>query len=264
MEKIVDTKKSVEGVILILSCQKHLETRIKKFKLEKMNYDGWEVVYVIGDFFLDKEYEFRDKNFLYIKCEDSYIHLLKKLILSIKFVNEIFTIKQGILRCGDDLIFNKANLLNFLKSKKYDYYGRSGNNRNYYPKNINDLKKTAYDRFVLSYYSNHKEDFKNPQHNLQHMSVEKLKKYMIRPCLYGACGVIFYLSNKTCKILIDHMENIDYNIFHLDEFTNSYPYIIEDVGVAFIMYINKINFTNLYDFVGNHKQAICMHTNEFK
>jgi hypothetical protein len=50
---------------------------------------------------------------MYIKCEDSYLHLFKKLVLSLKYLKECFNIKEGILRCGDDLIFNENNLVNF-------------------------------------------------------------------------------------------------------------------------------------------------------
>ena len=120
------SKKEVEGIILILSCQKHLKTRIKKFKLNKTNYDGWEVIYVIGDFFLNKEYELRDNNFLYVKCEDSYIHLLKKLVLALKYVYQIYDIKEGVLRSGDDLYFNEPKLLKFVDTKNKDDF--IGNN----------------------------------------------------------------------------------------------------------------------------------------
>ena len=56
------------------------------------------------------------------------------------------------------------------------------------------------------------------------------------------------------------MENINYNIFHLDKFTNSYPYIIEDVGITFIMYYNKIQFINNPNFFDT-KNSIVKHTN---
>ena len=59
------------------------------------------------------------------------------------------------------------------------------------------------------------------------------------------------------------MENIDYNIFHLDTFTNSYPYTIEDVGVSYIMYFNKIKFTDRWCFMGSGI-SIATHTNEVK
>ena len=38
------------------------------------------------------------------------------------------------------------------------------------------------------------------------------------------------------------MDNINYNIFHYDEYTCSYPYIIEDCGIGFILLLNKISF----------------------
>jgi hypothetical protein len=98
----------VEGIILILSCDKHRNTRLKQFGPKQKTYNGWKVITIIGDLFMDKAYEVRD-NILCIKCEDSYLHLLKKLALSIKYLNELYIIKQGILRCGDDLILMKKN-----------------------------------------------------------------------------------------------------------------------------------------------------------
>ena len=62
-----------------------------------------------------------DDNIMTIKCEDSYIHLLKKFILAIKYLNEIYIIEQGVLRCGDDLVFNEKNLVSFLNSNKSDF-----------------------------------------------------------------------------------------------------------------------------------------------
>ena len=122
---------AVNGIILILSCQKHLDTRIKHFKLPKNDYGGWKVIYVIGDLFLDCDYKFvsssgssagaheaHEADFLIIKCEDSYIHLLKKLGLALKYLYETFDIKEGVLRANDDLIFNESMLRAFLDSPK--------------------------------------------------------------------------------------------------------------------------------------------------
>jgi hypothetical protein len=100
--------KKVSGIILVLSCQKHIHTRLKEINLKK-RYNNWIVIYVIADLFMDKLYKL-DDNILWIKCEDSYIHLLKKLMLSIKYLYEIFEIEEGILRCGDDLIFDESKL----------------------------------------------------------------------------------------------------------------------------------------------------------
>ncbi len=272
-------KKEVSGIILILSCQKHKETRLKEINLKNTSYSNWEVVHVIGDFFLDQNYKYENnqttygKNYLYIRCEDSYLHLLKKLVLSIKAVYEIFDIKEGILRCGDDLYFNEQNLITFLNSKKYDYYGQSSFSRSYKCVNKNILKKLKMDYFMTRYYNSHPEDFLNPQHNLKNVNISL---YAVRPDLYGAAGVLFYLSNKACAILVNHMEKINFNILHHDRFTNSYPYVIEDCGVSFIMYMNDIEFidTQVFIYKGNLYQiniddffksnTIVMHTNRYK
>ena len=259
------SKKDVDGIILILSCQKHKNTRLKEFSLSKTNYNNWEVIYVIGDLFLKENY-ILDGNMLYIKCEDSYLHLLKKLALAIKSVKCIFNIKEGILRCGDDLVFNEQNLLKFLheKTKKYDYYGQAYNGKDY-KCSVNtkkDVRKIKRDFFMVDYYKSHKEDFLNPQHNLKNVNISL---YSIRPDIYGAAGVIYYISNKACETLIRHMESINYNILHYDRFTKSYPYTIEDCAVSFIMYINGIDFIHSWCFSNtSHKDTIARHTNKFK
>lgn len=253
-------REEVNGIILIISCQKHLNTRLKEFKLKHNNYNNWKVIYVIGDLFLNNNYEIRDSNYLYIKCEDSYIHLLKKLTLSIKYLNELYIIKEGILRCGDDLIFNEDNLLLFLNSKKYDFYGKAYCGENYCNKDINVLKKNKIDPLMYHYYRKHPEDFQNPYHNLQNINITK---YLLRPEVWGPAGIIYYLSNEACNILINHMEVINYNIFHFNTFTQSYPYTIEDVAVTFIMYYHQIPFINNDDFFDT-PNSICCHTNKYK
>ena len=59
------------------------------------------------------------------------------------------------------------------------------------------------------------------------------------------------------------MKKINYNIFFFDEFSKSYPYTIEDVGVSFIMKFNDIAYTN-NEKMFDSKNAIVKHTNEFK
>jgi hypothetical protein len=275
----MSTKKEVNGVILILSCQKHKDTRLKEINLKNTSYANWEVVHVIGDFFLDANYKYENnqttygKNYLYLRCEDSYLHLLKKLVLSIKALYEIFDIKEGVLRCGDDLYFNEKNLIKFLNSRKYDYYGQSKLSQSYKCVNKNVLRKRGIDLFMTKYYEKHPQDFLNPHHNLKGIDVSM---YSIRPKIHGAVGVFFFLSNKACNIIVKHMEKINFNILHHDRFTNSYPYIIEDCSVAFIMYMNDIMFIDNQAFIykGNEYQinideflksnTIVMHTNKYK
>jgi hypothetical protein len=259
-----DGKKNVNGIIMILSCQKHKNTRLKEFSLSKTSYNNWEVIYVIGDLFLKENYVLNG-NFLYVRCEDSYLHLLKKLILAMKSVKELFHIKEGILRCGDDLIFNEENLVKFTNAVKYDYYGQSPIGVGFKCVNKNILRRLRMDDFMMLYYRDHQEDFKNPQHGLTNMNLQLLSKYTMRPHIYGAAGVIFYLSNKACDIAIRHMEKIKFNILEYDSFTRSYPYTIEDCGISFIMYYNDIEYVNgNFFFDTNHIDNIAKHTNKYK
>ena len=263
MKEDVIMKDEVEGIILVLSCQKHLDTRLKEFSLPKTEYCSWKVIYVIGDFLMEKTYELRGEhnNILYLKCEDSYLHLLKKLVLSFKVLNELFIIKQGVLRCGDDLIFNEKKLIDFLnKDNKFDFWGQGYFNRDLQIKDKSTLKKTKNNTFMLKYYTKHREDKNNPHHNLKGID---LTKYTKQPDLFGPSGVIYYISIKCCQIAIHHLENIQFNILHLDEFTNSYPYLIEDVGMAFIMYMNDIKFKH-NDIFFDKPNSICNHTNKYK
>jgi hypothetical protein len=259
------SKETIEGIILVLSCQKHIDTRLKEFKLPQSQYSNWKVIYVIGDFFLENPYVLND-NYLYVKCEDSYIHLLKKLVLSIMYLYEIYEIKQGILRCGDDLIFNEANLTRFLeKSSKPDYYGTSPSGRSMINPNIEDLKQTRVDEWMVKYYLRNVGDFENPQHNLKGVDIAKYVKRPIIPI--AAVGTLFYLSNRSCQILVDHMRNINFDIFHFDTFSQSYPYTIEDCAVGFILYFNKIDLIHDIDVVSGSSRdihrVIAIHTNKY-
>jgi hypothetical protein len=170
------------------------------------------------------------------------------------------------LRCGDDLVFNENMLRTFLDSNKDDFMGRSPSGRGLPAKNITPelLKTIRDDMFMVDYYLTHQEDFTNPQHNLRNVDISK---YIKRPEIaIGPSGILYYISNKCCKILIDHLENIKYNIFHFDEFSQSYPYIIEDCGVAYILYFNRIGFVHdekMYT-VDPTKNAIGYHTNMYK
>jgi hypothetical protein len=273
---------AVNGIILVLSCQKHLHTRLKHFRLPKDEYVGWKVIYVIGDLFLDCDYKL-EGDMMTIKCEDSYIHLLKKLVLSLKYLYQNFDIKGGVLRCGDDLIFNEVQLETFLLSSKthmlessnhttdnteeIHFIGKSPSGRSLLSHEISDadIKSCTNDNFMVDYYMCHQEDFDNPQHNLKGVDISK---YIKRPHIpVGACGIIFYISNKSCKILINHLDNINYNIFHYDEYTDSYPYTIEDCAVSFILYSNNIGFEHriyMYDEYynnPNNENVIAVHTN---
>ena len=258
----------VDGIILVISCQKHLNTRLKEINL-KENYGNWKVINVIGDLFLDCDYKL-EGNLMTIKCEDSYLHLLKKEALSYKYLYEMFDIKEGILKCNDDLLFNENNLENFLKSPKkhnindneyidIDFMGRSV---------VAPGTTTSH---LIEYYQNHPEDFDNPQHNLKGVDIAKFSKFTQKDPKYIA-GPIAYFSNKSCKILINHISNINYNVHHYDKKTDSYPYAIEDIITAYILQENNIKLLHSDYFYNDlwiqcdedKNKMIAFHTNKYR
>jgi len=105
------TKECVDGIILVTSCQKYRDTRLKELKL-KETYGNWKVICVVGDLFLDSVYKM-DGNLMTIKCEDSYIYNLKKFVLALEYLYEMFEIRDGVLRSNDDLEFNEKLLVDF-------------------------------------------------------------------------------------------------------------------------------------------------------
>ncbi len=260
-------RSKINGIIMVLTCQKYLHTRLVKCRLQKDEYevsDGrkWKVIYVVGDLFLGEEHWKLTGNMLTVKCEDSYIHLLKKCALAMKALYEIFDITEGILRAGDDLFYNQDKLELFLSMpNKPDYYGQSPTGRSFHSNDINFLTDTVNDPFMYNYYLTHQSDFDDPQHNLKGVDISK---FMKRPRIdIGAAGVLYYLSNVACSIVIFQMEAIEYDVFAYDTFTKSYPYTIEDCAVSFILYLNCVPFVHCSNMYRNsvNSECIAYHTN---
>ena len=245
---------SVEGIILIISCQRHQHTRLPKYGLQEKEFEGWKIYKVIGNLTIGIPYKL-EENLITINCEDSYFHLMKKTVLAIKILNEMYDIKQGILKLGDDLLINKENLSKFLKIQKTDYMGKPNISFN---RNINNLGSMT-DNFMMAYYKTHLDDFKNPMHGLKNVNV---RMYRQRPDISYIVGVAIYLSKKACNILVDHMKKRNFNILHKER--KGYPYVVEDVGIGYILLINKIKPTlfTLYDEKNTSPNAIGFHTNE--
>jgi len=254
-------KEVIPGVILVYSCHKHLHTRVEEYKLSKKTYNGWKVFVIIGDPFLETEYEIiDDTNIIKIKCEDSYIHLCKKVILGIKIILDIYTLTEGILRIGDDVIINELNLESFLNlDTKQDYIGnRVDTNRD-----IGIVK--VKDDFMSNYYKCNQGDLENPLNGIQY-NLEQLLLFNERPNCYYVSGVVVYYSINSCNILIEHMKSIHWNVFEYS-LEYGYPYIIEDVGIGFILNINGIypTFYDMYvDYDPLDTNAIGCHTNKYK
>lgn len=255
---------NVNGIILIVCCQKYKDIR-QKYKLPKNTYSNWEVVYLFGNENQEQEYKY-ENNTLTIKCEDSYLFLMKKLILGMKYLYNIFNIKDGILRCGDDLIFKDNLLIDFLNSNKDDYMGKNFIKKSIISNEIN-LNNTIHNTFMINYYERNQNEKiiinKQIKTYNDNLNISKLNT-VINISDFIALGHIYYVSNKSVNLLINNFDSI----FKTEN--NSYPYILEDLGVGYILFKNNINLTLKQDLWYNpHYQNfdspgeyICFHTNE--
>ncbi len=100
----------VDGIILVLSCRKFAKIRLPELVIPPTTY---KTVVVVGDQSIDSAYVLgRSRKtgwyHLTLNCEDTYIHLFKKLVLAIDAIFENFTIREGggILRICDDVVFD--------------------------------------------------------------------------------------------------------------------------------------------------------------
>jgi len=269
----------LDGVILVISCYKYLVPRVinNPYRLKGDSIAGWKIIYVVGDNTLNTDYcigyERRIKsNLLILKCQDDYIHLFKKVVFAQQFVSKMYIIKKGIIKCDDDILFNKKLLYKYLSSpldidfsaKRYDdkCFKTPG------PECCSELKR---DSTIPQYFR------KNAQHwnNLPKESKAKIDKYMYRgyinfpksPEGYGGSGGVYFLSTKASKIIIEYFAKCNYDLFFEEE-NGAFPFIAEDVGTAFILCKNKIPFTlnnNLYSHIAwkvneNMDLAMAFHT----
>ena len=258
---------NVDGIILMICCFKYKELR-NKFRLKKDTYLNWRVIYLFGDPTINDDYIF-ENNTLTIKCEDSYLFLSKKINLGIKYVNQIFNIKEGIIKCDDDLIINEKKLIEFLNEKKNDYVGKNFLKRSIInPINIklNEKNRTE---FIKNYYKRHNDENVNSILQEKNLSINDLV-YIPNISNFVALGHIYYISNKSIQLIQEQFEKINYDILTLDKKCNYFPYICEDISTGLILFRNNINLTHKQDLWYNpHYQNfdkpgeyLCFHTNE--
>lgn len=260
-------KEKLKGAILIISCHKHKETRLKKYILEKTDYRGYKVFYVIGNPNIKSMYEIVNGNCITLRCEDSYLHILKKVIMSIDVITTIYDIEEGILRCGDDLIFNEPNLCHFLESPKLnDYMGNMdgyGSGNKLIP--FENISKRT-DMFMVNYFKNHPEDILNPLNGIGVYTNIMDNLNIVPNCRY-VDGVVVWLSIKSCSALIKELSIPAWDTCMYND-NYGFPYIIEDIGIGFILAKNNIYPVGRTFYINNGiitpGETIAVHTNEFK
>lgn len=248
----------VKGIILVITCKKYLPTRYRNFKIDEAAVEslGWKILYVIGDYSMKhkklqreqhvfcEEYDATTgRHILKIECEDTYFHLFKKLALAMKIVDSLYEIEEGLLRLGDDVIINDTHLCEFLQMpNKADYMGCNKNKQNYFVDDLNILRNTVDDTFMMNYYKTRSSELQTPEFGS--IGGDGLAEYTRRPKIdVYAGGVVVYYSRRAYNAIIESATKINYDVLHYDGFTCSYPYVIEDVAVAFILYMNKIPLT---------------------
>lgn len=229
----MEHKKIVPGVILVLSCHKHVATRVPLMKLDKQ-FAGWPIVTVIGDPSISNDferYEGENSDTFVLKCEDSYSHICKKSALAMRLILQTYDITHGVLRCNDDLILNFDALGKFLNEVEGgdvpDYVG-------YDASAYKDFsKRTFFSSWVIDYHRQRLEDFTNPLLGLQGREVE-FGKYCEFPTVHFASGVLMYLSKNACTEIVRCNASIGFDVFtHVEGY--GYPYICEDVGIGYMM-----------------------------
>jgi len=116
-------------ILLIMNCKKYK----KKALFQKMTWlkklpDYLRFYHVIGDETMDENFKFDDENnILWIKVEDDYNSLPKKVIRAYKAVNETFNFNY-LFKTDDDQILVNDKFLHIVKaittnSKKIHYGG---------------------------------------------------------------------------------------------------------------------------------------------
>jgi len=118
-----------EYIMLIMNCKKY----VKKAKFQKMTWlpkipSYLQYYHVIGEPELDTRYKFDNENkILWVKVDDDYNSLPKKVIRAYEAINETFNFKY-LYKTDDDQILVNSKFLDVVKgitsnSKKIHYGG---------------------------------------------------------------------------------------------------------------------------------------------
>jgi hypothetical protein len=239
----------VPGILLFISCQKHSKPggRVDRHIPKEPYINGWKVHVVIGDLTIEKDYIVQGK-LITIKCEDSYVYLLKKVAMTFKVLLDLYDIQEGIFRINDSVKLNVPNLIKFLDGPKHDYMGR------YIRYSLGPVLKN--DHFMQIYYRSHPNELKDPMSGLIGKTADDIPT--TRPDVTYVSGTMLYVSSMAAEMVHDEMKKHNYDVFYKNE--HGHPYIIEDVGIGYILRDVKprwvenfyINHTVLSTMIGTH------------
>jgi hypothetical protein len=126
-----------EFIMLIMNCKKYIKKAVFQKRTWLKNIPDFLMYYhVIGEPDLDTNYKFDNTNrILWIKVEDDYNSLPKKVIRAYSAINETFDFKY-IFKTDDDQMLVNSNFLNILKNLI-----TSENNKVHYGGYVVDVKQ---------------------------------------------------------------------------------------------------------------------------
>ena len=200
-------------ILLILNCKKYYFKALKQKKSWLKNFNLMPYFHVIGDPELSSNYKFDyNNNILYVKTEDDYNSLPKKVIAAYTAINEKYTYEY-IFKTDDDQMLNNNNFFKIIQSLL-----KNKNPKIHYAGNIIKVLKP----YLSQYHKIHPELPKN-------LPILQTSYCSGRFYLLSALAVQQLIS-KTCDISKEYLEDyaIGYNLdpilkknmLHID--TNKY------------------------------------------
>jgi len=203
-----------EYIMLIMNCKKY----VKKAEIQKRTWLPniplyLQYYHVIGEPELPKEYKFDDQNkILWIKVEDDYNSLPKKVIRAYKAIYETFNFEY-IFKTDDDQILINDKFLDVIK-------GITINSNN-----SNNSKQIHYGGYIVDVKQNHLSQY----HKIHPELPENLPIFKTKYC----SGRFYFLSKQSISYLITKKDLIEKEYF-------------EDYAVGFYLdQYYKLNMINL-------------------
>lgn len=246
----------VPGVIIILTCNKYIQERLPRHQPKKKSYAGWPVVYCLGDPRHVRSFSLMPATgdgppLLIVRCEDTYMHLLKKVDLAIHALQTMYKIEKGVIKVGDDMFFNDARVEQWVAGLgNDDYVGHNYSNRSLKLEGKPlVITKSCVDMSMLMYYKNNQSEANEIQSMIPHMPIQTL---IHRPDVpICPIGTVYYLSNRAIEALHSELASVHHNIFYRDPNTGAFNYFIEDIALAYTMLKHGIDFTNVSNLFTN-------------
>ena len=117
-------------ILLIMNCKKYKYKALKQKESWLKNFTLMPYFHVIGEPELETNFKFdNENNILYVKTEDDYNSLPKKVIAAYNAINEVY-IYDYIFKTDDDQMLNNIQFLNIIQAllkNKYPKIHYAGN-----------------------------------------------------------------------------------------------------------------------------------------